>query len=115
MGETSKRIASAAALMVFYLFMIFYADFYYLQTYLILLLGGIVGIREFYNLSDRGEDGKPFRGTGIFLCSSFLHSITSVLSDLKINSKPLCSFRNISSILFLLSIRFRSRFFFCLS
>ncbi len=66
MGETSKRIASAAALMVFYLFMIFYADFYYLQTYLILLLGGIVGIREFYNLSDRGEDGKPFRGTGIF-------------------------------------------------
>ncbi|WP_078124081.1 phosphatidate cytidylyltransferase [Leptospira alexanderi] len=66
MGETSKRLASAAVLIVFYLFMIFYADFYYLQTYLILLLGGIIGIREFYNLSDRGEDGKPFRGTGVF-------------------------------------------------
>ncbi|EMY76598.1 phosphatidate cytidylyltransferase [Leptospira weilii serovar Ranarum str. ICFT] len=66
MGETSKRLASAAVLLVLYLFMIFYADFYYLQTYLILILAGIVGIKEFYNLSDRGEDGRPFRGTGTF-------------------------------------------------
>lgn len=66
MGETSKRLASAAVLILFYLFMIFYPDFYYLQTYLILLLGGAIGIKEFYNLSDRGEDGRPFRGTGVF-------------------------------------------------
>ncbi|EMJ89826.1 phosphatidate cytidylyltransferase [Leptospira kirschneri str. JB] len=66
MGETSKRLASAAVLILFYLFMIFYPGFYYLQTYLILLLGGAIGIKEFYNLSDRGEDGRPFRGTGIF-------------------------------------------------
>ncbi|EKR25484.1 phosphatidate cytidylyltransferase [Leptospira interrogans serovar Bataviae str. L1111] len=66
MGETSKRLASAAVLILFYLFMIFYAGFYYLQTYLILLLGGAIGIKEFYNLSDRGEDGRPFRGTGFF-------------------------------------------------
>lgn len=46
--------------------MIFYPGFYYLQTYLILLLGGAIGIKEFYNLSDRGEDGRPFRGTGVF-------------------------------------------------
>ncbi|AAS69469.1 CDP-archaeol synthase [Leptospira interrogans] len=66
MGETSKRLASAAVLILFYLFMIFYPGFYYLQTYLILLLGGAIGIKEFYNLSDRGEDGRPFRGTGVF-------------------------------------------------
>ncbi|AJR13541.1 phosphatidate cytidylyltransferase [Leptospira interrogans serovar Hebdomadis str. R499] len=66
MGETSKRLASAAVLILFYLFMIFYSGFYYLQTYLILLLGGAIGIKEFYNLSDRGEDGRPFRGTGLF-------------------------------------------------
>ncbi|UOG38651.1 phosphatidate cytidylyltransferase [Leptospira noguchii] len=66
MGETSKRLASAAVLIVFYLFMIFYPGFYYLQTYLILLLGGAIGIKEFYNLSDRGEEGRPFRGTGSF-------------------------------------------------
>lgn len=66
MGETSKRIASAAVLVVLYLFMIFYADFYYLQSYLILLLGGIIGIKEFYNLADRGDEGRPFRGTGTF-------------------------------------------------
>ncbi|EMJ92539.1 phosphatidate cytidylyltransferase [Leptospira alstonii] len=66
MGETSKRLASAVVLLVLYLFMIFYADFYYLQTYLILILGGFVGIGEFYNLSDRGEEGRPFRGTGTF-------------------------------------------------
>ncbi|EKO68953.1 phosphatidate cytidylyltransferase [Leptospira interrogans] len=66
MGETSKRLASAAVLILFYLFMIFYSGFYYLQTYLILLLGGAIGIKEFYNLSDRGEDGRPFRGTGVF-------------------------------------------------
>ncbi|EKR71740.1 phosphatidate cytidylyltransferase [Leptospira noguchii str. 2006001870] len=66
MGETSKRLASAAVLLVLYLFMIFYADFYYLQTYLILILAGIVGIKEFYNLADRGDDGRPFRGTGTF-------------------------------------------------
>lgn len=68
MGETSKRLASAAVLILFYLFMIFYPGFYYLQTYLILLLGGAIGIKEFYNLSDRGEEGRPFRGTGVFLC-----------------------------------------------
>ncbi|UOG49553.1 phosphatidate cytidylyltransferase [Leptospira noguchii] len=66
MGETSKRLASAAVLILFYLFMIFYPGFYYLQTYLILLLGGAIGIKEFYNLSDRGEEGRPFRGTGSF-------------------------------------------------
>ncbi|EMS82158.1 phosphatidate cytidylyltransferase [Leptospira noguchii] len=66
MGETSKRLASAAVLILFYLFMIFYPGFYYLQTYLILLLGGAIGIKEFYNLSDRGEEGRPFRGTGVF-------------------------------------------------
>ncbi|TGK31083.1 phosphatidate cytidylyltransferase [Leptospira gomenensis] len=66
MGETSKRLASAAVLVVIYLFMIFYAGFYYLQTYLVLLAGGYIGIKEFYNLSDRGEDGRPFRGTGTF-------------------------------------------------
>ncbi|WP_016752824.1 phosphatidate cytidylyltransferase [Leptospira kirschneri] len=66
MGETSKRLASAAVLILFYLFMIFYPGFYYLQTYLILLFGGAIGIKEFYNLSDRGEDGRPFRGTGVF-------------------------------------------------
>ncbi|MDV6234697.1 phosphatidate cytidylyltransferase [Leptospira ellisii] len=66
MGETSKRLASAAVLVVLYLFMIFYAGFYYLQTYLVLLAGGYIGIKEFYNLSDRGEDGRPFRGTGVF-------------------------------------------------
>ncbi|PJZ57971.1 phosphatidate cytidylyltransferase [Leptospira barantonii] len=66
MGETSKRLASAAVLVVLYLFMIFYAGYYYLQTYLILLVGGYVGIKEFYNLADRGDDGKPFRGTGTF-------------------------------------------------
>ncbi len=66
MGETTKRILSAAVLVVFYLFMIFYRDFYYLQTLVILLVAGVIGLTEFYRLADRGQDGRPFKGTGIF-------------------------------------------------
>lgn len=66
MGETTKRILSAAVLVALYLFMIFYRDFYYLQTLVILLIGGVIGLTEFYRLSDRGQDGRPFKGTGIF-------------------------------------------------
>ncbi|PJZ69209.1 phosphatidate cytidylyltransferase [Leptospira perolatii] len=66
MGETTKRILSAAVLVALYLFMIFYKDFYYLQTYFILAIGGIIGISEFYRLADRGPNGRPFKGTGIF-------------------------------------------------
>ncbi|EPG66648.1 phosphatidate cytidylyltransferase [Leptospira wolffii] len=66
MGETTKRILSAAVLVVLYLFMIFYRDFYYLQTLAILLVAGVIGLTEFYRLADRGQDGRPFKGTGIF-------------------------------------------------
>ncbi|MEI1280299.1 phosphatidate cytidylyltransferase [Leptospira venezuelensis] len=66
MGETTKRILSAAVLVALYLFMIFYRDFYYLQTLIILLVAGVIGLTEFYRLSDRGQDGRPFKGTGIF-------------------------------------------------
>ncbi|EQA46881.1 phosphatidate cytidylyltransferase [Leptospira broomii serovar Hurstbridge str. 5399] len=66
MGETPKRILSAAVLVVLYLFMIFYRDFYYLQTLILLGVGGVIGLTEFYRLSDRQQDGRPFKGTGIF-------------------------------------------------
>ncbi|TGK10053.1 phosphatidate cytidylyltransferase [Leptospira fletcheri] len=66
MSETPKRILSAAVLVVVYLFMIFYRDFYYLQTLFILAIAGVIGLTEFYRLSDRGQDGRPFKGTGIF-------------------------------------------------
>lgn len=115
MGETSKRLASAAVLILFYLFMIFYPGFYYLQTYLILLLGGAIGIKEFYNLSDRGEEGRPFRGTGVFfmlLVISFYYF--RFLGSQNQFEAPLF-FCKILSILFLLLIRFQLRSFFCLS
>ncbi|TGK05241.1 phosphatidate cytidylyltransferase [Leptospira langatensis] len=66
MGETTKRILSAAVLVAGYLFMIFYRDFYYLQTLILLAIAGVIGLTEFYRLADRGQDGKPFKGTGIF-------------------------------------------------
>ncbi|TGK00949.1 phosphatidate cytidylyltransferase [Leptospira semungkisensis] len=66
MGETTKRILSAAVLVAGYLFMIFYRDFYYLQTLILLAIAGVIGLTEFYRLADRGQDGRPFKGTGIF-------------------------------------------------
>ncbi|MBP9887024.1 MAG: phosphatidate cytidylyltransferase [Leptospiraceae bacterium] len=68
MKETIMRILSAAILLPIFIFSFQYSAFLY---YIPLLLMGLIiiylGLNEFYKLSDRGEEGRPFRTTGLII------------------------------------------------
>jgi phosphatidate cytidylyltransferase len=65
MKETMLRILSAAVLVPIYIYSFQYSSgVYFFPLY---LLGAIIihlGLKEIYSLSNREEEGKPFRGTG---------------------------------------------------
>jgi len=65
-GETAKRLLSAAILVPLFLFCFHYSGWYYLQ---LLFLGfGIIyfGVIEFCSISDKGDEGKPFVKIALF-------------------------------------------------
>lgn len=68
MKETMMRILSAVILLPIFIFSFQYSAFLY---YIPLLLLGLtviyLGLAEFYKLSDRGDEGRPFRTTGLVL------------------------------------------------
>ena len=68
MKETMMRILSAVILLPIFIFSFQYSAFlYYIPLLLLGLIVIYLGLTEFYKLSDRGEEGRPFRTTGILL------------------------------------------------
>ncbi|MCB1178079.1 MAG: phosphatidate cytidylyltransferase, partial [Leptospiraceae bacterium] len=66
MNETAKRILSSVIIVPIFLFCFYFSGWYYIQLYLFCLAAIIIGIKEFYSFSDRGDDGKPFSKLGLF-------------------------------------------------
>ena len=68
MKETIMRILSAAILLPIFIFSFQYSAFlYYIPLFLLGLTVIYLGLIEFYKLSDRGDEGRPFRTTGFIL------------------------------------------------
>jgi phosphatidate cytidylyltransferase len=68
MKETIMRILSAAVMVPIFIFSFQYSAFlYYIPLFLLGTVLIYLGLTEFYKLSDRGEDGRPFRNTGFIL------------------------------------------------
>lgn len=67
MGETSKRIISGVTLGAAIILALNLPDFLYAVLILgLILAASLLGVVEFYGLSDRGLDGRPVKGVGIF-------------------------------------------------
>lgn len=67
MSETLRRILSAAILVPIYIYSFQYSEaVYFFPLYLVGTAGIYMGLKEFFTLSDRGEDGKPFETTALF-------------------------------------------------
>ena len=68
MKETMMRILSAVILLPIFIFSFQYSAFlYYIPLLLLGLIVIYLGLAEFYKLSDRGDEGRPFRTTGLIL------------------------------------------------
>lgn len=68
MKETIMRLLSAAVMVPIFIFSFHYSAFlYYLPLYILGISVIYLGLVEFYSLSDRGEEGRPFRKTGLIL------------------------------------------------
>ncbi|MCX8000666.1 MAG: phosphatidate cytidylyltransferase, partial [Leptospiraceae bacterium] len=65
MSETARRILSAAVLVPLFLFCFYYAGWYYFQLYIFCLVAIYIGVKEFYGLANKEEEGKPFVKLGI--------------------------------------------------
>lgn len=65
MGETAKRIISAAFLIVFFLVAFLYPGFYYVDLLFFGLFILFFGLKEFYQFAQR-EESQSFKGTGYF-------------------------------------------------
>ena len=66
MKETYQRIISGLVLALLYIFLIFFDDFYYIQSYLIGILFFILALKEFYIFSNRKEEGSIFFKASVF-------------------------------------------------
>lgn len=78
MSETTKRIISGFSIaIVVVIALYFHEAFGSLHVFLIICFFSLLGVEEFYRLTDRGIDGKPIRSIGfaftiIFLCIFYL-------------------------------------------
>ena len=68
MKETLLRILSAIILLPIYIYSFQYsAPIYHIPLFLMAVIITYLGIKEYYKLSNREEEGKPFSGTGFLL------------------------------------------------
>ena len=66
MQETFQRTITGVILAVLYIFLIFFDNFYYIQSYIVAILFFILAFKEFFNFTNRGQDGSPFFKVSIF-------------------------------------------------
>lgn len=66
MNETLKRTVSGLILLVLTLIGLFYQGFSWLSALVLTLCFALLGLREFYDLSDSPSKGRPFRKVGYF-------------------------------------------------
>lgn len=71
MSETARRILSAGVLVPVFLFCFYYTGWYYFQLYVFCSAAIYIGLKEFYRLANKEEEGKPFvkfgMGTALLL------------------------------------------------
>ncbi len=65
MSETTRRILSAVVLVPTFLFCFYYTDWYYLQLYIFCSIAIYIGLKEFYGLANKEDEGKPFEKLGV--------------------------------------------------
>jgi len=67
MSETTKRIISGLLLGGGVVVALYFFDaFASIHVFILVLLFSLMGVEEFYRLTDRGLDGRPVRGIGFF-------------------------------------------------
>lgn len=72
-NETLMRVLSAVVLIPIFAFCIIYTEWFLLQLLLLIFIALYIGLGEFFTLTDRGLEGRPFRKT------TFLFSYGMVL------------------------------------
>ncbi|MDH5656838.1 MAG: phosphatidate cytidylyltransferase, partial [Spirochaetia bacterium] len=86
MNETVKRILSAAVLVAISVTALVFSDrFYWLLPLLLVYAISVLGLLEFYILSDRGVDGRPIRYIGILFVSLITLAFYARLLNLQKN------------------------------
>ncbi|MBX7057451.1 MAG: phosphatidate cytidylyltransferase [Leptospirales bacterium] len=66
MGETAKRILSGLALGALALAALGLDTYHWVFLLALIMLFGLLGLTEYYRLTDRGMDGRPLRFAGYF-------------------------------------------------
>ncbi|MEM7180030.1 MAG: phosphatidate cytidylyltransferase [Spirochaetota bacterium] len=61
-NETFLRVISAVILLPIFVFCVTYTQWFFLQLLLMALLAMYLGLAEYFVLTDRGLEGRPFRG-----------------------------------------------------
>ncbi|MCE9499374.1 MAG: phosphatidate cytidylyltransferase [Leptospira sp.] len=65
MNETARRLLSAAVLVPLYVISFTYSGFFFLQLPVLGAIFVFIGLKEFYGICDKGDEGRPFKGTGL--------------------------------------------------